>query len=67
MGVKISGVGSDKIIIEGVEILNGCDYVVLFDCIEIGIFLVVVVVIGGKICCIYVVLDILDVVLDKLE
>lgn len=67
MGVKILGVGIDKIIIEGVEILNGCDYCVLLDCIEIGIFFVVVVVIGGKICCIYVVLDIFDVVLDKFE
>lgn len=46
--------------------MYGCDYWVLFDCIEIGIYLVVVVVIGGYVCCLKVVLEILDVVLFKL-
>lgn len=66
LGVKIIGQGSDCIIIEGVQCLGGGVYCVLFDCIEIGIFLVVVVIFGGKIFCCNVQLDILDVVLVKL-
>jgi len=36
MGAKISGIGSNKLIIEGVEYLKGCDHTVLPDMIEIG-------------------------------
>jgi len=36
MGAKISGIGSNKLIIEGVEYLKGCDHRVLPDMIEIG-------------------------------
>jgi UDP-N-acetylglucosamine 1-carboxyvinyltransferase len=36
MGAKISGVGSNLLIIEGVERLNGCSHRVLPDMIEIG-------------------------------
>ena len=36
MGAKISGVGSNLLIIEGVEKLNGCNHRILPDMIEIG-------------------------------
>ena len=36
MGGKISGIGSNLLIIEGVDALNGCDHSVLPDMIEIG-------------------------------
>jgi UDP-N-acetylglucosamine 1-carboxyvinyltransferase len=36
MGAKISGVGSNKLIIQGVDKLGGCDHRVLPDMIEIG-------------------------------
>ena len=36
MGAKISGVGSNLLIIEGVESLGGCEHSVLPDMIEIG-------------------------------
>ena len=36
MGAKISGVGSNKLIIEGVEVLGGCEHRILPDMIEIG-------------------------------
>jgi len=67
MGAKISGAGSDKITIEGVETLNGCDYAVLPDRIETGTFLVAAAVTGGKVRCTNAAPDTLDAVLDKLE
>ncbi|HIE45071.1 MAG TPA: UDP-N-acetylglucosamine 1-carboxyvinyltransferase [Flavobacteriaceae bacterium] len=36
MGAKITGVGSNLLKIEGVEVLNGCEHRVLPDMIEIG-------------------------------
>ena len=36
MGAKISGVGSNLLVIEGVESLGGCEHTVLPDMIEIG-------------------------------
>ena len=36
MGAKINGVGSNKLIIQGVDKLGGCDHRVLPDMIEIG-------------------------------
>ncbi len=39
MGAKISGVGSNLLIIEGVEKLSGCDHEILPDMIEIGSFI----------------------------
>ena len=36
MGAKISGVGSNLLIIEGVDSLVGCEHRVLPDMIEIG-------------------------------
>tara|TARA_B100001093_G_scaffold503334_1_gene557561 strand:- start:586 stop:1896 length:1311 start_codon:yes stop_codon:yes gene_type:complete len=39
MGAKIAGLGSNKLIIEGVEKLNGCNHTILPDMIEIGSFI----------------------------
>ena len=39
MGAKISGIGSNLILIEGVEKLNGCNHRILPDMIEIGSFI----------------------------
>ncbi|MBA5793241.1 UDP-N-acetylglucosamine 1-carboxyvinyltransferase [Flavobacterium sp. xlx-214] len=36
MGAKISGVGSNLLTIEGVEVLHGCEHTILPDMIEIG-------------------------------
>lgn len=40
MGARIEGVGSDTLLIEGVERLHGCEYAVMPDRIEAGTFLV---------------------------
>jgi UDP-N-acetylglucosamine 1-carboxyvinyltransferase len=39
MGAKISGIGSNLLIIEGAETLHGCDHTILPDMIEIGSFI----------------------------
>jgi UDP-N-acetylglucosamine 1-carboxyvinyltransferase len=39
MGAKISGIGSNLLVIEGVEKLAGCDHTILPDMIEIGSFI----------------------------
>ncbi|OWY37209.1 UDP-N-acetylglucosamine 1-carboxyvinyltransferase [Xenophilus sp. AP218F] len=40
MGARISGIGTDRLVIEGVERLHGADYAVMPDRIEAGTFLV---------------------------
>ena len=49
MGAKISGHGTDRIVIEGVEKLHGADYTVVADRIEAGTFLCAVGAAGGDI------------------
>jgi UDP-N-acetylglucosamine 1-carboxyvinyltransferase len=49
MGAKISGAGTDRLEIEGVETLNGTDYEILPDRIETGTYLVAAVMTGGKV------------------
>ncbi len=39
MGAQIAGLGSNRLIIEGVEKLNGCNHTILPDMIEIGSFI----------------------------
>ena len=51
MGAKISGFGTDTLVIQGVEKLNGCEFNVLPDRIETGTFLVATAVTGGRILC----------------
>ncbi len=49
MGAKIKGAGTDTIVIEGVERLNGTEYDVLPDRIETGTFLVAGAISGGHV------------------
>lgn len=49
MGAKISGAGTDRIEIEGVEKLHGTDYDILPDRIETGTYLVAAAMTGGKV------------------
>lgn len=67
MGGNVSGAGSDKITIEGVESLKGCTYNILPDRIETGTFLVAAAVTRGKIRCENAAPKTLDAVLSKLE
>jgi len=67
MGGKVTGAGSDKIVIEGVERLQGCTYSVLPDRIETGTFLVAAAATRGHIKCLNAAPDTLDSVLNKLR
>jgi UDP-N-acetylglucosamine 1-carboxyvinyltransferase len=49
MGAKVTGAGTSKITIEGVEELKGADYEVLPDRIETGTYLVAAAMTGGKV------------------
>jgi len=51
MGAKISGAGSSRIEIEGVEKLHGCEHRILPDRIETGTFLVAAAMAGGEVLC----------------
>ena len=51
LGAKISGAGTDRITIEGVERLGGGVYRVLPDRIETGTFLVAAAISGGSVVC----------------
>ncbi|MCE9679974.1 UDP-N-acetylglucosamine 1-carboxyvinyltransferase [Shewanella sp. AS1] len=67
MGAKISGAGTDTIVIQGVESLKGCHYRVMPDRIETGSFLVAAAVTRGKIRCVNADPSTLDAVIAKLE
>ena len=67
LGAKISGAGTDKITIEGVDRLGGGVYRVLPDRIETGTFLIAAAVSGGKVVCRDARPDTLDAVLAKLR
>lgn len=49
MGAKVSGAGTDRIEIEGVETLHGTEYDILPDRIETGTYLVAAAMTGGKV------------------
>ena len=67
MGAKITGGGTDKLTVEGVEQLNGCSFDVLPDRIETGTYLVAAAVTGGKIKVKDTDPKLMDAVLAKLE
>lgn len=67
MGAKISGAGTDSIVIEGVSALHGGEHRVLPDRIETGTFLVAAVVSGGDVTCRSADPTELEVVLEKLR
>jgi UDP-N-acetylglucosamine 1-carboxyvinyltransferase len=67
MGAKITGAGTSKIIIEGVEKLHGAEYSVQPDRIETGTFLVAAAITGGKVKARDTDPTLLDAVLQKLR
>lgn len=67
LGAKITGAGTDRIVIEGVERLGGGTYRVLPDRIETGTFLIAAAVSKGKVICRNARPDTLDAVLAKLR
>lgn len=67
MGAKIDGIGTSRLVIDGVERLEGCRYEVLPDRIETGTFLVAGAMTGGRVLTRRTRADLLDAVLVKLE
>jgi UDP-N-acetylglucosamine 1-carboxyvinyltransferase len=67
MGAQISGAGTDTIVIDGVDSLDGCRYDVLPDRIETGTFLVAGAITGGRVRLRNTAPGTLDAVLAKLE
>lgn len=67
MGAKISGIGSDRLVIEGVEKLHGAEHSVIPDRIEAGTFLCAVAAAGGDVLVKGCRPDTLDAVMVKLK
>jgi len=67
MGARISGAGTDTIVIQGVESLSGTTYSILPDRIETGTYLIAAAITGGKIMIKNTRPDILDALLAKLQ
>ena len=67
MGAKINGIGTDRLVIEGVAELHGVSHAVIADRIETATFLCAVAAAGGDVTLKNVRTDILDVALDKLR
>jgi UDP-N-acetylglucosamine 1-carboxyvinyltransferase len=67
MGAKVSGAGTPRIVIEGVEHLHGCEHAVVADRIEAGTFLVAAAMTGGCITATHTRPDSMDAVLGKLR
>ncbi|KVV46124.1 UDP-N-acetylglucosamine 1-carboxyvinyltransferase [Burkholderia ubonensis] len=67
MGAKIDGIGTDRLVIQGVERLHGARHSVIPDRIEAGTFLCAVAAAGGDVTLTGVRPHILDAVIDKLR
>ncbi|HDF2341578.1 TPA: UDP-N-acetylglucosamine 1-carboxyvinyltransferase [Morganella morganii] len=67
LGAKITGAGTDHVVIDGVERLGGGSHTVVPDRIETGTFLIAAAVSRGKILCRNAKPDTLDAVLAKLR
>ena len=67
MGAKITGIGSDRLVIEGVEKLHGAEHSVIPDRIEAGTFLCAVAATGGEVLVKHCRPDTLDAVIVKLK
>ncbi|MCC5450847.1 UDP-N-acetylglucosamine 1-carboxyvinyltransferase [Rheinheimera sp. UJ51] len=67
LGAKISGAGTDTLVIDGMPSLQGGEHRVLPDRIETGTFLVAAAVTGGDITCLKAAPSDLEVVLEKLR
>jgi UDP-N-acetylglucosamine 1-carboxyvinyltransferase len=67
MGAKITGIGSDRLVVEGVEKLHSAEHAVIADRIEAGTFLCAVAAVGGEILVKDCRPDTLDAVIVKLK
>jgi UDP-N-acetylglucosamine 1-carboxyvinyltransferase len=67
MGAKIEGIGTDRLVIQGVDELHGASHEVISDRIEAATFLCAVGATGGDVLLTRTRTDILDVALDKLR
>ena len=67
MGAKITGAGTDHIVVEGVERLTGCEHSIVPDRIETGTFLIAGAISGGRVVCKNTKADTMDAVIDKLR
>ena len=67
MGAKIDGIGTDRLVIQGVERLHGARHSVIPDRIEAGTFLCAVAAAGGDVMLTGMRPQILDAVVDKLR
>jgi UDP-N-acetylglucosamine 1-carboxyvinyltransferase len=67
MGAKIDGIGTDRLVIQGVNELHGASHDVISDRIEAATFLCAVAATGGDITLTRTRTDIIDVALDKLR
>ena len=67
MGANIEGAGSSRIVVQGVERLQGCTHAVVADRIETGTFLVAAAMTGGRVEATHARPDTMDAVLDKLR
>ncbi|NEX61298.1 UDP-N-acetylglucosamine 1-carboxyvinyltransferase [Noviherbaspirillum galbum] len=67
MGAKIDGIGTDRLIVQGVDKLHGAAHAVIPDRIETGTFLCAAAAAGGDVTLRNTRSDILDVAIDKLR
>ena len=67
MGAKIDGIGSDRLVVQGVDKLHGASHTVIPDRIETGTFLCATAAAGGDVTLKNTRGDILDVAVDKLR
>jgi UDP-N-acetylglucosamine 1-carboxyvinyltransferase len=67
MGAKITGIGGDRLVIEGVEKLHSAEHSVIADRIEAGTFLCAVAATGGEVLVKHCRPDTLDAVMVKLK
>lgn len=67
MGAKIDGIGSDRLVVQGVDKLHGASHPIIADRIETGTFLCAVATAGGDVTLRNTRSDILDAALDKLR
>ncbi len=67
MGAQISGIGSSRLVIQGLEKLHGATHAIISDRVEAATFLCAVAATGGDVTLKNTRVDILDVALDKLR
>jgi UDP-N-acetylglucosamine 1-carboxyvinyltransferase len=67
MGANINGIGTDRLVIQGVERLHGASHTVIADRIETATFLCAVAAAGGDVTLRQVRTDTFDVAIDKLR